>query len=273
MPCDENPCQNGAVCLLEDEHQVCYCVPDYHGALCELKYDDCESKFARCDNGGTCVDGINSFTCSCPPNYGGPMCEYSFFSTTTSVEVADTSEAETSLIKSTTSVVPSEASTLIVDTSLSLSSTSTTSFSVYSTTSRTSSSPYTKRYTFPDKTTTTSGYDDGSSTGASSDVSVFLTVPSTKSATVRDTTQDNLVTSESVPSVTTESHLRTTEMGSTEAYFPTGRSVRDDEVTKESSVQTTKTYSSYDQTTKTYSPTDRTYENVTHVTEYTMSFR
>ncbi|XP_020287012.1 protein eyes shut isoform X2 [Pseudomyrmex gracilis] len=277
VPCDENPCQNGAVCLLEDEHQVCYCVPDYHGALCELKYDDCESKFAQCDNGGTCVDGINSFTCSCPPNYGGPMCEYSFFSTVTSVEVADTSEAETSPIKSTTSVVSPEASTSIVDTSVSLSSTSTTSSSVYSTTLRASSSYYTKRYTSPDKTTTTSGYEDGSSTGASS-VSVFLTVPFARSTTVRDTTQDNLVTSESVtlpPSVTTESHFRTTETGSTEAYFPTGRSVRDDEVTREPSDQTTKTtYSStYDQTTKTYSPaTDRTYENVTHVTEYTMSF-
>lgn len=274
VPCDENPCQNGAVCLLEDEHPVCYCVPDYHGALCELKYDDCESKFARCDNGGTCVDGINNFTCSCPPNFGGPMCEYSFLSTTSTVVVevvADTrSEVETSP-GTTSSASSSEASsTSVVDTSVS--STSTT----YSTTPRTGSSHYTQRHTFPDKTTTTSGYEDGSSTSVSSDVSVFLTeVPSTRSATVRDT-QDVLVTSESVtlPSVTTESHVRTTETGSTEAYLPTGRSIRDDDVTKEASDRTTKTYSPYDQTTKTYSPaSDRTYENVTHVTEYTMSFR
>jgi len=102
VPCKENPCQNGAVCLLEDDRPVCYCVPDYHGVLCELKYDDCESKFAQCDNGGTCIDGINSFTCSCPSNYSGPMCEYSFSSTTT-LEMEDI-ERETSLIRTTTAI-------------------------------------------------------------------------------------------------------------------------------------------------------------------------
>lgn len=62
------------MCLLEDNQPVCYCVPDYHGQLCELRYNDCESKFARCENGGTCVDGINSFMCSCPSPYTGEMC-------------------------------------------------------------------------------------------------------------------------------------------------------------------------------------------------------
>lgn len=62
------------MCLLEDSQAVCYCVPDYHGQLCEMRYNDCESKFARCENGGTCIDGINNFTCSCPPPYGGDMC-------------------------------------------------------------------------------------------------------------------------------------------------------------------------------------------------------
>ena len=63
---------------------MCYCVPDYHGILCELKYDDCESKFANCENGGTCVDGINNFTCSCPAQYSGETCtEYIGFSSST----------------------------------------------------------------------------------------------------------------------------------------------------------------------------------------------
>ncbi|PBC29466.1 Protein eyes shut [Apis cerana cerana] len=87
VPCEENPCKNNAICLFEDERQVCYCVPDYHGALCELKYDDCESKFANCENGGTCIDGINSFTCVCPTFYSGPFCNvYDFLSTTSFFE-------------------------------------------------------------------------------------------------------------------------------------------------------------------------------------------
>lgn len=75
VSCEVNPCQNEAMCLHEDNQPVCYCVPDYHGPLCELRYNDCESKFAKCENGGTCIDGINSFTCSCPWNYGGIGCE------------------------------------------------------------------------------------------------------------------------------------------------------------------------------------------------------
>ena len=39
--CDENPCKNGAFCLQEDGIPVCYCVPDFHGKLCEERYDEC----------------------------------------------------------------------------------------------------------------------------------------------------------------------------------------------------------------------------------------
>lgn len=258
VPCDENPCQNGAVCLLEDERSVCYCVPDYHGALCELKYDDCESKFARCDNGGTCIDGINSFTCSCPPNYGGPMCEYSFASTTV-VEVEERSERETSPVKVTTVASPRE-STLLADTSVSLSSTSTTSFPAYSTSPRTSSSPYTRKYTLMEKTTTTSGYE--SSPSVSSDVSVFLTqVLSTSSTTSKDVIRDDLVTSEPVTmssATTTEGYV--TETASAEVYFPTGRSVHDGEVTEEPDDRITKTVIS-----------EAADEDMTRVTQYATS--
>ncbi|XP_011880731.1 PREDICTED: protein eyes shut isoform X3 [Vollenhovia emeryi] len=254
VPCKENPCQNGAVCLLEDDHPVCYCVPDYHGALCELKYDDCESKFARCDNGGTCIDGINSFTCSCPPSYGGPMCEYSF---TTTLEVKDTSEQGTSLVRTTTAIVsPKESTTM--DTSLSLSSTSTISFAVYSTSPRTSSSPYTKRYTTMEKTTTSRYEGEGSS--VSGDSSVFLTeAPSTSS------TRDDLITSSepiTVSSAVTEDYFHKTETESTEVYLPTGRSIHDGEVTKEPG--------GHDQITKIPSPFSRVDEDVT---EYTTSYR
>lgn len=236
VPCKENLCQNGAVCLLEDDHPVCYCVPDYHGVLCELRYDDCESKFAQCDNGGTCIDGINSFTCSCLPNYGGPMCEYSFPSTTT-LEVEATSEQETSPIKATTAIVSPGESTSIVDTSLS--STSTISFATYSTSPRTSSSLYTKKYTIMEKTTT-SRY-EGESSSISGDSSIFLTeIPSTSSS------RDDFVTPEPITmsSVATESYFHEIETESTEIYLPTGRSIHDVEVTKEpDDYQTTKTYS------------------------------
>lgn len=253
VPCKENPCQNGAVCLLEDEHPVCYCVPDYHGALCELRYDDCESKFAQCDNGGTCIDGINSFTCSCPPNYSGPMCEYSFPSTIT-LEVEDTSEQGPSLVRTTTAVVSPKDSTSIVDTSVSLPSTSTISFAIYSTSPRTSSSPYTKKYTIIERTTT-SRY-EGESSSVSGDSSVFLTqVPATTS------TRNDLVTSEPVTmssSAVTEGYSYETETESTEVYLPTGRSIHDGE---------TKEPGDYDQTTKVHSPfSTRVVEDVTEYT-------
>ncbi|XP_018372289.1 PREDICTED: protein eyes shut [Trachymyrmex cornetzi] len=249
VPCKENPCQNGAVCLLEDDRSVCYCVPDYHGVFCELRYDDCESKFAQCDNGGTCIDGINSFTCACPSNYGGSMCEYSFPSTTT-LEMEDTSEQETSLIGTTTAIVSPEESTSLVDTSLSLSSPSTISFATYSTSPRTSTSPYTKRYTIMEKTTT-SKYEDSSVS------SIFLTeVPSTSS------TRDDFVTLEpvTISSITVTEGLHETETEGTEVYLPTGRSIHDGEITKESG--------DYDQTTKIHLPVS---SRIDDVTEYTTS--
>lgn len=259
VPCDENPCQNGAVCLLEDDHTVCYCVPDYHGALCELKYDDCESKFAQCDNGGTCIDGINSFTCACLPNYSGSMCEYSFPLTTISIEVEDISEQRTSSIKTTTAIVSPRVSTLITDTSVSLSSTS--NLVTYSTTARITSSLYTKSYTM-EKTTTMSGYEDGSSPGSES--GVFLTqVPSTDFTTSKDATRDDVATPEvaTISSTAAEGFSYVTEIESTEIYPPTGRSIHDGKVTK-------------DDDRTTYSPVSgRVDEDLTRVTEYMTSFR
>ncbi|KYM94270.1 Protein eyes shut [Cyphomyrmex costatus] len=252
VPCKENFCQNGGVCLLEDDRSVCYCVPDYHGVFCELRYDDCESKFAQCNNGGTCIDGINSFTCSCPSNYGGPMCEYSFPSTIT-IETEDTSEQRTSLIRTTTAIVSFEESTSLVNTSISLSSPSTISFATYSTSPRTSSSPYTKRYTIIEKTTT-SRYENSN---ISSDSNVFVTeFPSTSS------TRDDFVTLEqvTVSSITvTEDYQYETE--GIEVYLPTGRSVHDGEVTKE--------FGDYDQTTKIHLPVSSRIDE--DVTEYTTS--
>lgn len=40
--CLDNPCLNAALCLVEGGNKVCYCVPDFHGKLCEQRYDECE---------------------------------------------------------------------------------------------------------------------------------------------------------------------------------------------------------------------------------------
>lgn len=40
--CEDSPCSNGALCLMEEGAPVCYCVPDYHGERCEARYDECQ---------------------------------------------------------------------------------------------------------------------------------------------------------------------------------------------------------------------------------------
>lgn len=104
------------MCLLENNETVCYCVPDYHGQLCELKYNDCESKFAKCDNGGTCIDGINNYTCSCTYPYGGGMCQDIVSTTTTTTTITTTVAddlTETSTIIINTSQISSTENNII----------------------------------------------------------------------------------------------------------------------------------------------------------------
>jgi len=232
-------------------------VPDYHGALCELKYDDCESKFARCENGGTCVDGINSFTCSCPSGYAGPMCEHNFSTITAATEINPFEE--TSSTKTTISITAPK--TLATDASTFPSSTS--SFVTYSTFPRTSGLPYTRTSTVAEKTTT--GYQDSSH-------DIFLTeIPLTSLTTDREEIpiQNDLLTSEpmTISFTPTESSLITeTSTESTKIYLPTGKSIHGDEDISKSD--------SYDKTTKTYSSiSDIADEDVTHVTEYTIISR
>lgn len=100
QPCDGNPCQNEAICLLEDDQPVCYCVPDYHGPFCELRYDDCESKMAVCENGGYCIDGINNYTCFCPAPFTGATCTEML--ETTTLSIGTSLDTETSPIISQT---------------------------------------------------------------------------------------------------------------------------------------------------------------------------
>lgn len=74
LKCDHSPCQNRALCLMEEGAPVCYCVPDYHGERCELQYDECQLG-PRCMNGGVCIDGVDDYSCSCSPGMTGRLCE------------------------------------------------------------------------------------------------------------------------------------------------------------------------------------------------------
>jgi len=104
--------------------------------------------------------------------------------------------------------------------------------------------------------TTTSRYEGEDSSNSSESTVFFTEIPSTSS------TRDDLVTSETVTmssSVVTEGYFH--EIESTEVYLPTGKSIHDDEVTKEPG--------DYNQTTKIRPPIfSRVNEDVT---EYTTS--
>lgn len=147
MACEENPCENDAVCLFEDERPVCYCVPDYHGTLCELKYDDCESKFANCENGGTCIDGIDSFTCACPIFYSGRFCNVYDLPSSTFATFGGPFQTDSDQRITAPDSFTTESSTLP--------ETEASSFTTTSTPFKSTSRSYTKWYPFAEVTSST----------------------------------------------------------------------------------------------------------------------
>ena len=90
---------NGALCLVEDGEQRCYCVPDYHGPRCQykylilsfetthnillpplplqcLRYNECQlPPGPKCLHGGLCQDEVDDFICACQEGYSGTFCE------------------------------------------------------------------------------------------------------------------------------------------------------------------------------------------------------
>ncbi|NXL56514.1 CRUM1 protein, partial [Chordeiles acutipennis] len=110
--CDEEPCQNGALCHDHVGFYTCTCAPGYQGIQCEVDINECVSQPCqhsgichdlvnsyRCDcsdtgfegdhceldilecasepclNGATCLEGIKNYSCACWPGYTGQRCE------------------------------------------------------------------------------------------------------------------------------------------------------------------------------------------------------
>lgn len=72
--CNDSLCAHQGICWLESGRPVCYCVPDYHGAACDLRYNECLLPGTKCLNGGRCVDQVDGYSCSCPPDWYAPLC-------------------------------------------------------------------------------------------------------------------------------------------------------------------------------------------------------
>lgn len=212
-------------------------MPDYHGALCELKYDDCESKFANCENGGTCIDGINSFTCACPTFYSGPFCNvYDLPSTSSTIE--ETLETDNDQRNITITSFPSKSSTLPqTDASSSI----TVSTTVQSSTPLKSTSRFhTTWYPFVETTSSTdknfdfltSSSSTSSSISGSTESTPFVTdVSPTYSVTSKQITETETLSLEprTFHSVSDEIHTSTTKV---EEYL-TEKSIYNETMTTE----------------------------------------
>ncbi|KAM4607971.1 protein delta homolog 2 [Polymixia lowei] len=74
----EEPCQNGATCLMEDSGEYsCLCPDGFHGKNCHLKTGPCTQRRSPCKNGGLCEDNggfASELTCRCLAGFTGPRC-------------------------------------------------------------------------------------------------------------------------------------------------------------------------------------------------------
>ncbi|CAC5420161.1 unnamed protein product [Mytilus coruscus] len=70
-PCDNNQCQNGALCIYSVKDYSCRCLAGYKGSHCERT--PCSS--GPCRNAGTCSISGSSYSCACKHGYYGTQCE------------------------------------------------------------------------------------------------------------------------------------------------------------------------------------------------------
>ncbi|XP_038586164.1 protein delta homolog 2 [Micropterus salmoides] len=76
---EQQPCRNGATCVLEDSGEyTCLCPDGFHGRDCQLKTGPCHQRRSPCKNGGLCEDADGfaaELTCRCLAGFTGPRCE------------------------------------------------------------------------------------------------------------------------------------------------------------------------------------------------------
>lgn len=70
--CNPNPCDNGGICVVNDEVPMCICLPGFTGQTCNDVIPACSAD--TCDNGGTCIITNGEAVCICPPGFTGQTC-------------------------------------------------------------------------------------------------------------------------------------------------------------------------------------------------------
>ncbi|XP_054881676.1 protein delta homolog 2 [Poeciliopsis prolifica] len=77
--CSQQPCLNGATCLLEDSGDFrCLCPDGFHGPTCRKRKGPCLQTRSPCKNGGLCDDADGfaaALLCRCLAGFTGPRCE------------------------------------------------------------------------------------------------------------------------------------------------------------------------------------------------------
>ncbi|XP_069033301.1 protein delta homolog 2 isoform X2 [Embiotoca jacksoni] len=77
--CSQQPCQNGATCVLQDGGDFsCLCPEGFIGPSCQRRTGPCHQRRSPCRNGGLCEDADGfaaALTCRCLAGFTGTRCE------------------------------------------------------------------------------------------------------------------------------------------------------------------------------------------------------
>ena len=76
--CQQNPCNNGAICTNVNNSYTCDCTEEYSGQNCSILKNPC-NKTEPCYNNGICFNTADEldFYCECTDDYSGKDCTYS----------------------------------------------------------------------------------------------------------------------------------------------------------------------------------------------------